>query len=153
MSIKDCKPYNLITLYEKIVGNDIPIDGSNLIILKKDNYQIQEDGKPNYLYFIKNQINNLYKIGISNCPKRRFSEIQNASGTQIMILKVIFCETDFSPSAKFIEDFLHNYFKEKRIIGEWFDFSKKELAAISQFFYHFCDNDGDLLYDIRRPLA
>lgn len=149
MNIRDTKPYNLISLYEKIVGSEINPDDPSIIITKSDTYPMQEDGEPDHLYFVKNQVSNLYKIGISADPERRFKEIQNACGMPIVKLNVIFCEEGFCASAKFIEEFLHNYFKHKKVFGEWFDLSKKEITALVQFFYHFAYNDGILLYDIR----
>lgn len=95
---------------------------------------LQEEYKPDYVYIMKCKISNLHKIGITSDSERRRQEIQNSCGMPIIIIDELWCEVEFSFSAKFIEEFLHNYFKEKRTLGEWFHLSKWDIKAIQDLF-------------------
>lgn len=67
------------------------------------------------LYVMKNALG-LLKIGISNNPKRRATEIRLNSGLSIDVLKVLPCENAFD-----VEQWLHKEFSGNRLEGEWFE--------------------------------
>ena len=78
-----------------------------------------------YIYIIN--YNELYKIGISFDVYKRVSNIERTSGQHITIIY-----SKKLKNAQTIEKSLHNYFQNKRTIGEWFVLDNKDIKqAIS----------------------
>ena len=77
----------------------------------------REDG---YVYLL--QFGNEYKIGSSNNVERRFREIKTQMPYDGKIIHTI---STGDPVG--IESYWHNYFKEKRLKGEWFKLSSSDL--------------------------
>lgn len=69
------------------------------------------------VYVMHNTDFDLVKIGISNKPKKRASQIRAATGCEIIMLE----HTYPLSNAEDIERWLHIEFEEKRRRGEWFD--------------------------------
>ena len=67
----------------------------------------------------------LFKIGKSNNPKKRLSQIQTSSPFESYLIGIIECDNDFE-----IEKKLHCEYKNKRIKGEWFALVKKDVVDI-----------------------
>lgn len=67
------------------------------------------------LYLMENS-SGLFKIGISNNPERRLSQIKNASGLSVKLLAT----WETSEDAYTVEQRLHKKFKDQRTHGEWF---------------------------------
>ena len=86
-----------------------------------------------YCYLIYNPITNLYKIGITGNIDNRINQLRCQSGCDLILIGYVNSAKEIDVSAKSIELFLHEYFKNKRKIGEWFDFSKKDLIQINSF--------------------
>lgn len=68
-----------------------------------------------YVYII--EINDRVKIGRTKNPKRRFKEIQQLSGNQISR----FCISPECGNYYEIENSMHLRFKDRLILGEWFN--------------------------------
>lgn len=73
-------------------------------------------------YLILDPFSRLIKIGQSNNPTRRFLAIRNANP----YAELFFITEEFS------ESFLHEKFKHKRVLGEWFNLDKFEILEITK---------------------
>lgn len=80
-----------------------------------------------YVYFIKNNQNNLIKIGSTTNPKTRLSHLRIAN-PDIQFLYII--ETE---DYKKVEKYYHTIFNDKRIKGEWFKISLEDIKAVCPF--------------------
>ena len=94
--------------------------------------------KVNYYfnYIFKDDRGN-YKIGISNNYLVRLDTIklQNPSTKLVMKIGVIGGkESELKEIAEATERELHERFKNKRIYGEWFRLTKKDIVRIWKFF-------------------
>ena len=62
-------------------------------------------------------------------------QLECQSGCKLNPLLVLELEIGVCESSQYIEKYLHNYFKDKRFIGEWFSLNKKDLIEIRNLFY------------------
>lgn len=79
--------------------------------------------KIGYVYFIRIVGTNLLKIGESYDPKKRLKELQGKNGTKMPLMVI---ENSFickNPKEK--EKYLHDFFKDHKINGEWFNVVQK----------------------------
>jgi len=83
-----------------------------------ENENFSEDG---YVYLLK--FGEEYKIGSSNNVERRFRELKTQMPYEGKIIHTI---KTGDPNG--IELYWHSYFKEKRLKGEWFKLSCKDIA-------------------------
>lgn len=65
------------------------------------------------------------KIGIAASLPNRIKQLQTGNPRKLKAMYVI--EADNQRNALKIESDLHNYFKEKRCIGEWFSLRRSEI--------------------------
>jgi len=82
---------------------------------------------PCYVYLMVDTANGFHKIGISNHPEYREGTLQSEKPTIELV-----CAKQY-PSrviASAIESALHTAFGEKRLRGEWFNLSEKEVNDI-----------------------
>lgn len=79
---------------------------------------------PVYVYFIRVGYF-IIKIGISDDPKRRISDMQTAHYDKLHLLATLEC-TDRS-HALLLERFLHAWFHESHLLNEWFDVGRPDL--------------------------
>lgn len=68
------------------------------------------------IYILESDIN-YYKIGVSNNLKQRIATFEVKLPFEIKILHKISCNED---TVYHWERWLHNFFREKRVNGEWF---------------------------------
>ena len=87
-----------------------------------------------YVYIMYNQRNNLIKIGKSINPGHREKTLQ-AEEPEITMVAV------WKASDK-LERHLHRIYKHKRLRGEWFKLSFKELKDIKQQVQEFINQDN-----------
>ena len=80
-----------------------------------------------YVYLMHDTTNDFYKIGISNRPKYRERTLQSEKPTIKMISSKPFPIRRIAHS---FEKSLHETFANKRIRGEWFNLSKKDVEHI-----------------------
>jgi hypothetical protein len=88
--------------------------------------QASPNGYKGHVYILKGDYG-LYKIGMSNKPERRHSEISVLLPFPVKIIMSIGCEC-----ARSIEALLHNIFSKKRKHGEWFLLDRHDLEIISE---------------------
>lgn len=114
--------------------------------IKKVNYpnHPKADRNKRFVYLFHNELSKQTKIGITDNFHKRYDDLQNASGMNLIQIIIIQLETEIDESANFIENFLHNYFHDKRTIGEWFDLSKKDILDIQKLFNEI---DGVYIWD------
>ena len=80
-----------------------------------------------YVYLIGEVGNNTnYKIGSTRAKdvKKRLKQLQTGSSSELYIKESFETEHPFR-----LEKMLHNHFKEKNLIGEWFELSKADTEA------------------------
>ena len=74
-------------------------------------------------YIFQDALTGLYKIGKSANPKKRFKNIKAyAPGLKIVDI----CNID-------IENYLHKYFKQKRVANEWFELTNEDMIWIRYY--------------------
>lgn len=100
-------------------------------ILKRKNFADSRRNNRNklnndslHIYFIKNPDNGLIKIGSSVDVERRVIELKRQYNSE---LKLLFISKKY-PQTK--EKELHDFFKEKKEINEWYRLSNKDLDEI-----------------------
>jgi len=105
----------------------------------KVQYPIKENNKQkkcnSFVYVIFNKDIGLFKIGITNSPHERFQTIKSSSGSSIWEILQIELEYDYDESSIMIEKIIHKYYKDKRIIGEYFLLSIRDIIEIQDLFY------------------
>lgn len=97
-----------------------------------------------FVYLFRNELTNLYKIGITDAPRKRMKQLQTASGMYLQDLIILQCEVGIDEAPIIIEKYLHNYFKNKRVVGEWFELNVKEVIAIQRLFWQIF---GEMIWD------
>ena len=80
-----------------------------------------------WVYLMKDQANNTYKIGISNKPEYREKTLQSEKPT---IVKIAAKQYQTRGLARAFESALHKEYQHKRIRGEWFRLDAKDVEAI-----------------------
>ena len=88
-----------------------------------------------YVYLVRNPISNLCKIGITSDPRRRIKQLETTSGFMLQDLILLELEWEYDEPAQYVEKYLHQYFKHKRVKGEWFNLSIKDILAIKNLFW------------------
>ena len=86
-------------------------------------------------YIIYNDKNDLFKIGITVEPEKRLRTLETQSGSMCQKVLLIYLEGMRDESSKIVESKLHEYFSDKRKIGEWFDLNVLDLLQINHLFY------------------
>lgn len=92
-----------------------------------------------YVYVIVNKDSGLSKIGITNNLKVRFRQLKNQSGSNLHLLLTLGCERGYAEMNSVLEAWLHEQFKPKRVVGEWFKLTARDLVEIRSI--------GDLVAD------
>ncbi|WNM20283.1 GIY-YIG nuclease family protein [Flavobacterium capsici] len=116
---------NLFIDYIKIVGkieSYKPLSKNDL----KDKVYLTEIC---YLYLMKDLANEYYKIGISNSPEYREKTLQSEKPTIELIISKGFSSRKIALA---FENSLHKSYSEKRLRGEWFQLSEKEVIEIRE---------------------
>jgi Meiotically up-regulated gene 113 len=80
--------------------------------------------KSDFIYFIQHGNSGPVKIGLSNTPTRRASELQTGNPRELILRHVI-------PGDRGVESGLHERFRPARIRGEWF--GRRYLSVILTF--------------------
>lgn len=91
------------------------------------------------IYFINKLGTALFKIGITNNLHRRLRQIQTGNDHPL----VLPCYIEFSErsEARAEEKRIHNWAKDKRLLGEWFELLDNDLDDLSMT-YDLRRNDG-----------
>lgn len=94
-----------------------------------------------YIYLIFDPFSRLTKIGKSKNPKKRFKAIRTSNPNAEL----------FFYSEKYSEEELHEKFKNKREVGEWFSLNKQDLFSITESYscipkrLHYSNTKKDIL--------
>ena len=88
-----------------------------------------------FVYLFYNADNKKFKIGKSNNFLRRRREIQSTSGSVIYNVITLQLEPGYDETNGFIEKKLHEFFKDKREVGEWFNLKVRDVLQIRDLFY------------------
>lgn len=80
-----------------------------------------------FIYFMLNETTGLVKIGRTINLNKRKRDIETQSGNSINILFSAYVKNMFSA-----ETFLHRYFKECFVVGEWYDLYKWGLNRLDK---------------------
>jgi len=119
--------YDYLNIAQKEISNYKPLNDRNEILTEQQNQNDIESTC--YIYLMVDLSNNYYKIGISNKPVYRERTLQSEKPTVEML-----CYKEF-PNRKIannIEQALHKTYAKKRIRGEWFDLTEKEVTEIKK---------------------
>jgi hypothetical protein len=82
--------------------------------------------KKGYVYIMRHGITNKYKIGFTkNSTVTRKNELQTGNPENITVEKEYWCNNISS-----LEKYLHDFFNDKRIRGEWFELSNDDFKNI-----------------------
>lgn len=108
------------------------------------NHKQQVDDLSDTVYLIHNPDTKQTKIGITDSLNRRHAQLLTASGSELQMLIAIQLQPDYDEDAGFIESFLHEHFKSKRMIGEWFDLSMRDIVSIRGLFWEI---EGQQIWD------
>ena len=103
---------------------------------------LSENSYKDWVYLIKNVDTQTYKIGITNKVKTRRNQIETATGCNIKIIIAIELIDAGDEAPELVEKLLFNYYKEKRLKGEWFNLSNNDINDIKELFYKL---DGDII--------
>lgn len=114
------------------IENDKYIDHlSNLFISKEEliDYVSILNRNVQYVYFIKNTSSGLIKIGKTNDLCNRIKQLERSAlqcGVPIQNLKYVAILATCSPNG-YVEKYLHNYFKQFNVMGEWFSITENRI--------------------------
>lgn len=78
-----------------------------------------------WVYLVKAEGLNQYKIGRSKTPNIRLKELQKQSPIKLTLIHLIECQ-----DAAAAENKLHKRFAERRVSGEWFELSDHDVKWI-----------------------
>lgn len=78
--------------------------------------------KQKYVYLLKIPEKSIYKIGVSKDVEKRIKQLQTGNCEQITLVHKFKSNYPYK-----IESVLHGMYKFKRIEGEWYDMSAKEV--------------------------
>lgn len=83
----------------------------------------QNNGNRQFVYVIKNPLNETVKIGVAHDVAKRMSQLQTGAGVELeLIYQSMICSNAFS-----IERDVHAHFEQYRTFGEWFKISPSEV--------------------------
>jgi len=90
-----------------------------------------------YVYFIRKENQNVFKIGMTtNAPETRLKQIQTSTPDRLSIFGVLEAN-----SPRRLESELHERYKEHRIMGEWFRLDPGKLRNFIDSHPHNIPND------------
>ena len=80
-----------------------------------------------YVYLIRVQDTNLYKIGSSKNPKGRMKSLQTANGAPLELINSVKCEHYWK-----VEKAMHRKFNSKLTMGEWFSLEEGDVISFKE---------------------
>jgi predicted DNA-binding antitoxin AbrB/MazE fold protein len=84
------------------------------------NSKVEKETQPKYLYLVK--ADKYYKIGITKSPVSRLSDLMTLPPFEGEVLKCVMVD-----KAEDREKYLHKKYDDKRVNGEWFVLSDREI--------------------------
>ena len=81
-----------------------------------------------YVYLICDPSNDRFKIGVTRDLKsNRVKKLQTGNSTELFIRDIYETEWPFR-----LESMLHNYFKNKRVLNEWFELDVNDVVRFKE---------------------
>lgn len=90
---------------------------------RKSNSKLRPDG---FLYFIKLNGHDIYKIGVSSNIKRRLYDIDANSPFGVTLLNHYFFKNVYE-----MEEMIHDNLKDNKLRKEWFKLDKEHLKLLT----------------------
>lgn len=109
------------------LNNEIHEERMNELKDYENKYNPSLNKKSGFVYLMRSK-NDKYKIGFSKDPKKRLKSLQNDTPFELECLRVI--QTD---DMKGLERDMHEYYKSKRVAGEWFDLSQEDISYFMNY--------------------
>lgn len=113
--------------YKQTISEEIP--NYEPLQLRDNRKSIKEEniGQECYVYLMKDETNNFFKIGISNKPEYREYTLQSEKPTIKLLQAKKFPIRKIASS---FEKGLHEIYNKQRIRGEWFNLSDEDVQHI-----------------------
>lgn len=142
-------------IYERVLRTNFLEKMNNIeneILRKRDLTSLSEAFRPSYeetgyVYFLKSS-NGPVKIGKTNNLDQRIKQIKPKMPFQSNLIHSWRCDEPLS-----IESCLHDFFKEQRVNGEWFELTEKDvqwIKSINSFFVFFDEGKKEIWNDLER---
>ena len=81
-----------------------------------------------YVYLICDPSNDRFKIGVTrNKVDKRVKKLQTGNSCELFISDIYETEWPFR-----LETFLHNFYKQKRILNEWFALDVQDVTSFHE---------------------
>lgn len=81
-----------------------------------------------YVYLICDPSNDRFKIGVTrNLKSNRIKKLQTGNSTELFIRDIYETEWPFR-----LESMLHNHFKNKQILNEWFELDVNDVICFKE---------------------
>jgi len=103
----------------------------------------------NKIKLTRNRQNGSTKIGISVDYENRRQWISLSGGVKLRTVFAMFMARECDEAAVIIERFLHKQYRLKRVHGEWFNLSRRDINHICNFLWYVC---GDDIHDNRKTV-
>lgn len=84
-----------------------------------------------YVYFIQSKKSKYIKIGHTDNPEKRLRSLQTGSAESLVLLGTL-CFESREQAAQY-EQKAHDYLKDSRLEGEWFDFTTEVIEFLIDF--------------------
>ena len=91
--------------------------------VNRENFKLPHNR--NYVYIIKAEHGNFYKIGRSQDPNSRLHDLQTSNYSKLELVAVFNCL-----DSNRLESEAHKLFKEKKMRGEWFEIVLPDLLTV-----------------------
>jgi len=106
----------------------------------KETYPIKNYATKNEcVYLFYNELTKLSKIGITSNISQRYRSLETSGGVILKLYGLCEIEKNEHESAKYIESYLHKFFKEQRKEGEWFNLNFCQQIQIINLFLKISD--------------
>lgn len=94
-----------------------------------------------YIYLICDPDKDHYKIGVTReKDSKRIKKLQTGNSCELHIVHIYECEYPFR-----LETMLHNYYKDKCVLNEWFELSEDEVI----YFLNKCKEFDSIINELK----
>jgi len=84
----------------------------------------QDNRNRQYIYVLKNPLNETVKIGVAQDVEKRIQQLQTGAGVELeLVYQSLICSNAFS-----IERDVHAHFEDRRTFGEWFKVNPSDVV-------------------------
>ena len=89
------------------------------------------------VYLIKDEVVELYKIGVAKNPHRRLQKLQTGNPHRLSLIYTYETEYPFR-----LETLLHNKFRNQHVLNEWYELSDQQALG----FLASCKEQNEIIY-------